>query len=177
MWSAASGGTVGATMSTSAAALPNRPAIAREWCHAAVDVARALRDGEPAGAPPGLAALPALAEAHRAGGLEVSLAVRGEGAPLPAAVDQAAYGIAREALTNAARHGAGTAAVEVEHAGDALRLSAVNPTPPGWEPAREGHGLVGMRERAALTGGRLEATGGGGAFRVRAELPLEAGRP
>jgi signal transduction histidine kinase len=177
MWSAASGGTVGATMSTSAAALPNRPAIAREWRHAAVDVARALRDGEPAGAPPGLAALPALAEAHRAGGLEVSLAVRGEGAPLPAAVDQAAYGIAREALTNAARHGTGTATVELEHAAGALRLTVTNPTPPGWVPARDAHGLVGIRERAALAGGRVDAWGAGGAFRVRAELPAGRERP
>jgi signal transduction histidine kinase len=161
----------------SRAALQTIEDVARETIGEIDRLVRALRDGEPAGAPPGLAALPALAEAHRASGLDVTVEVRGEPAALPAAVDQAAYGIAREALTNAARHGAGTAAVEVEHAGDALRLSVVNPTPPGWEPAREGHGLVGMRERAALTGGRLEATGGGGAFRVRAELPLEAGRP
>jgi signal transduction histidine kinase len=160
----------------SRAALQTIEDVARETIGEIDRLVRALRDGEPAGAPPGLATLPALAEAHRASGLDVTVEVRGEPAALPAAVDQAAYGIAREALTNAARHGAGTAAVEVEHAGEALRLSVVNPTQPGWEPAREGHGLVGMRERAALTGGRLEATGGGGAFRVRAELPLEAGR-
>jgi signal transduction histidine kinase len=160
----------------SRAALQTIEDVARDTIGEIDRLVRALRDGEPAGAPPGLAALAALAEAHRAGGLDVTVAVRGEPAALPAAVDQATYGIAREALTNAARHGAGEAAVEVEHAGDALRLTVVNPTPPGWTPAREGHGLVGMRERAALAGGRLEAGGADGAFRLQAELPLGAGR-
>jgi signal transduction histidine kinase len=161
----------------SRAALQTIEDVARDTIGEIDRLVRALRDGEPAGAPPGLAALPALAEAHRAAGLDVTVDVRGERGPLAAAVDQAAYGIAREALTNAARHGTGTAAVEVEHAGDALRLTVANPTPPGWAPAREGHGLVGMRERAALAGGRLEATGGCGAFRVHAELPAGAERP
>jgi signal transduction histidine kinase len=128
----------------SRAALQTIENVARETIGEIDRLVRALRDGEPAGAPPGLAALPALAEAHRASGLGVTVGVRGAPAALPAAVDQAAYGIAREALTNAARHGTGTATVELEHAAGELRLTVTNPTPPGWAPAREGHGLVGM---------------------------------
>jgi signal transduction histidine kinase len=58
-----------------------------------------------------------------------------------------------------------------------VRLVVTNPTPPGWAPARDGHGIVGMRERAALVGGCLTAGAAGGAFRVEAELPAGPERP
>jgi signal transduction histidine kinase len=162
------------------------PAAARAALQTIEDVARetvgeidrlvgVLREDEAPPAPRGLAALDALVESHRAGGLEVTVAVRGAPRALPAATDQAAYGIAREALTNAARHGAGRATVAVEHGDAGVRLVVVNPTPPGWPPpANDGHGIAGMRERAALVGGRLSAGGAGGEFRVEADLP--AGR-
>jgi signal transduction histidine kinase len=158
------------------------PAAATRALQAIEDVAREtideidrmvgrLRDDETPSAPRGLTALDALAERHRAGGLDVAVTVRGEPRALPAATDQAAYGILREALTNAARHGAGTVAVEVDHAAGGVRLVVANPTPPGWKPGPDGHGIAGMRERAALVGGQLTAGADGGAFRVRAELP------
>jgi signal transduction histidine kinase len=46
-----------------------------------------------------------------------------------------------------------------------------NPTPPGSIPRNGGHGIVGMRERAHLLGGSLEAAAGDGLFRVHARLP------
>jgi signal transduction histidine kinase len=158
------------------------PAAARDALQTIEDVARdtigeidrlvgALRDDEAPDAPRGAAALEALADRHRAAGLEVSVTVRGESRPLPAATDQALYGIAREALTNAARHGAGTASVEVEHGASAVHLIVKNPLAHGPPAGREGHGIVGMRERAALVGGRLTAQAANGMFRVDAELP------
>lgn len=148
--------------------------VARETVGEIDQLVRALReDGmetevEP---PPGLAALAALAERHRASGLDVTVAVQGEPRPLVPGVDRAAYRILQEALTNAARHGAGGAEVDVAYAREALELTVANPVRGGAARTAQGHGIVGMRERAALLGGRLEAGADGGVFRVRAELP------
>jgi signal transduction histidine kinase len=158
------------------------PAAARRALQAIEDVAREtideidrmvgrLRDDETPSAPRGLTALDALAERHRAGGLDVAVTVRGEPGALPAATDQAAYGILREALTNAARHGAGTVSVEVEHGAAGVRLVVRNAVSPARRPGRERHGIAGMRERAALVGGRLVAGVDDGVFCVRADLP------
>jgi signal transduction histidine kinase len=86
-------------------------------------------------------------------------------------VGQAAYRILQEALTNAARHGNGSAEVDFAFGSDALEITATNPVPPDSVAAGGGHGIVGMRERAALVGGRLEADSADGAFRVQARLP------
>ena len=63
----------------------------------------------------------------------------------------------QESLTNAARHGSGPAAVEIAYADRSLELSVTNPRPPtaNGGPEVGGHGLQGMRERAALLGGTL----------------------
>jgi signal transduction histidine kinase len=148
-----------------------------------LDVLRA-RDGTAAErAPqPGLARLDALVEAARASGMAVRLSVDGPSVPLPPGVDLTAYRIIQEALTNARVH-APAAAVEVEvryrdrelH----LRVHDDGPGPPPAAPApggpagHEGHGLVGMRERAAMLGGRLRAGAGvEGGFTVEADLPF-----
>jgi signal transduction histidine kinase len=124
--------------------------------------------------PAGLAALDGLAERHRAAGLRVTTAFRGDRRPLPSGVDLAAYRILQEALTNAARHGNGEAEVEVAFGDNALEVSVVNPVDPGRGAGAEGggHGLVGMRERAALLDGSLEAGVRDGRFEVRARLPI-----
>jgi len=137
------------------------------------DAARAVgeEDVEP---PPGLAALEGLVERHRSAGLRVTAAIHGQARPLPAGVDRAAYRILQEALTNAARHGDGSAEVEVGFGPDGLELTVENPLRndrPG-PTAGGGHGLVGMRERAAQLGGSLEADTRHRRFRVRARLPL-----
>jgi signal transduction histidine kinase len=89
-------------------------------------------------------------------------------------VDRGVYRIIQEALTNAARHGDGRASVEVEFGSDALELTVANPVEGGERAAAEsgGHGIVGMRERAALLGGTLEAGPRDGRFVVHARLPL-----
>jgi signal transduction histidine kinase len=139
-----------------------------------VQVLRDSQDGrngvEP---PPGVAALEGLIERHRTAGLDVTITIRGERRPLTPAVDRGAYRIMQEALTNAARHGNATAHLRVAFGHDALELTVTNPLRPGGVgcPA-DGHGLIGMRERAALLGGSLHAGVRDGRFDVHARLPF-----
>ena len=96
---------------------------------------------------------------------------------MPQAVDRAAYRIAQETLTNAARHGAGSAELEIERRPDALVLEATNPIAARVaQRAGGGRGIAGMRERAELLGGTLEAGLADGRFRVRAVLPYDRGQ-
>jgi signal transduction histidine kinase len=138
---------------------------------------RALRDGDSAQPPPPAdpAALEELVDSHRASGLTIATAVRGERRALPRSVAWAAHRILQEALTNAARHGCGTADVAVSFEPGAVDITVTNPTaaarPP---PDTGGHGIVGMRERVTLLGGTLEAEAGAGSYRLHARLPHEA---
>jgi signal transduction histidine kinase len=116
-------------------------------------------------------------EARGASGAGTRLIVSGPPVTLDPGVELAAYRIVQEALTHARRH-APRAAVDVElhYTDDALRLRVRDngPGPPAAAPAG-GHGLAGMRERAAAVGGRL-CTGyaAGGGFLVEATLPAKA---
>ena len=115
--------------------------------------------------------------ARDASGAGARLIVRGWLPGLDPGVELAAYRIVQEALTNARRHAPGAAVdVELHYTGDALavRIRDNGPGPPPAGPAG-GHGLAGMRERAAAVGGELrtaEAPGGG--FLVAARLPAKA---
>ena len=149
--------------------------VARETLEEIDQLVRALRDpdGQDGVEPPaGLAALDTLVARSRAGGLDEQLAWVGQRRPLPPGVDQAAYRILREALTNASRHGSGTAHVELSYEPSALELVVENPLPGSVaRETRTGHGIVGMRERAHLVGGTLDARVAGDMFRVDARLP------
>jgi signal transduction histidine kinase len=81
----------------------------------------------------------------------------------------------QEALTNAARHGRGSADVELAFGASTLELTITNPArTDGTGPGEGGgHGLVGMRERAGILGGTLAAGASNGVFRVHAQLPYE----
>ncbi|MFJ8544220.1 sensor histidine kinase [Streptomyces sp. NPDC093586] len=137
---------------------------------------------------PTLDHLPELVEQHRAVGGAAELRITGERVPLPAAWELSAYRIAQEALTNARKHAPGArTVVEVDYGADRLlRLRVRDDGPaPGSRPEAgsgavsgpgAGHGLTGMRERAALVGGRLSAGAvPGGGFLVEAELPWGGG--
>jgi signal transduction histidine kinase len=119
--------------------------------------------------PLGLAGMATLVERHRKAGLAVELAAHGQRRPLAPGVDQAAYRILQEALTNAARHGDGRAEVAVTYEDESLALTVSNPT--RHAHVKDGHGLVGMRERAALVGGTLDVSASNGTFRIHARLP------
>jgi signal transduction histidine kinase len=121
---------------------------------------------------PGLDALDALLDTARSAGTPVRLIREGRAEPLAAGVDLAAYRIVQEALTNARRHAPGAAVeVELRYADAALHV-AVRDDGPGPSGSAEGHGLLGMRERAATVGGSVRTgPGEGGGFVVEAELP------
>jgi signal transduction histidine kinase len=132
---------------------------------------------DPLSPQPGVQALPELLAQTQAGGLTATLRVEGTAGPLPSGLDLAVYRIVQEALSNVRRHAAASRAeVRLTYHPDRLCLEV---TDDGMgargEPPSGGHGLVGMRERAGLYGGRLEAAGVPGAgFTVRAVLPLAA---
>ena len=130
---------------------------------------------------PRLERLPALVDEARAAGLAVELEVEGAPVYLPAGLELAAYRLIQEALTNVRKH-APTARVLVRLGYEPDRLwievsddggpsGAVRDTTPNTSGL--GHGLIGMRERVQLYGGRMEAGPmPGGGFRVEAVLPL-----
>jgi signal transduction histidine kinase len=160
----------------SRAAVETIEEVARETLGEIDQLVRALRDdGRPvdggAVEPPlGVDAIPALVERHRSAGLEVNVETRGSRRPLAPSLDQAAYRIIQEGLTNAARHGEGRADVEIEFGPAALELGVSNPASSTSTP-EHGNGLVGMHERAALLGGTLHVAASDGVFTVRARLP------
>ncbi|GGK68990.1 two-component sensor histidine kinase [Ornithinimicrobium pekingense] len=123
---------------------------------------------------PGIAALPDLVEAARGVGLSVDLDVSGVPPTLPAGLDLTAYRVVQEALTNVRRHSRATSArVAMQFAPESLEIRVTDAGPARQPGAEPGHGLVGMRERVALFGGRVEADAGEHGFTVRAVLPLE----
>lgn len=160
------------------------------------DAAREMRStlgllGGDAGArsPTGsLRQLDALAQATRDSGLPVHIRIEGAPGRIPAVVDATAYRIVREALTNSLRHAcASHVEVVVHHEPERLdirvrddgrgRSQAKANHLPEHEPAPgdRGWGIAGMRQRAALLGGRVDiAPAPGGGFVVHASLPLEA---
>ena len=132
---------------------------------------------------PGLGDLDGLLESARSAGVTVTAGITGTPRPLPDGVDLSAYRIVQEALSNAMRHAPG-AAVEVKlYYGDAALVVEVrNECPPGYRTAETqdgageggGHGIIGMRERATMLGGHLQAgPTEKGEFLVTAALPLD----
>jgi signal transduction histidine kinase len=126
---------------------------------------------------PGLAQVDALVASASRAGLKTTLSVTGTRRPVAPAVDLAAYRIVQESLTNAIRHaGPATATVSLGYSAGELAIEVTDTglgAPPGVAPSSGGHGLTGMRERAASVGGSLLAgPAPGGGFRVSARLPL-----
>lgn len=126
---------------------------------------------------PGIDQIPALVERQRAGGLDVHLTIEGEPSRPPTPVSRAVYRIAQESLTNASRHGTGEAAIAIRLGPDALELSVANPVTTHVEPRPGGgRGIAGMRERAKLLGGSLQAGRNGSRFELLAQLPYSRGQ-
>lgn len=136
-----------------------------------------LRGGEEAPlAPTGtVARLPELARSIEQAGVAVELRV-GDVGEIPAFVDVSAYRIVQEALTNVVRHAhASKAVVDVARDLDALVLSVTDDGVGSRVAVPGGHGIPGMRERAAALGGTFAAgPAAGGGFAVHATLPFES---
>jgi signal transduction histidine kinase len=140
-----------------------------------LEVLRAEDDDAAAGPLPGLAQLGELADGFRRAGLDVTVTLDALSPVLPTALDVSAYRLLQEALTNVLKHSAATAAeVRVEATAQTVVLEVTDrgPERPAGTVGGAGHGLIGMRERVALFGGRLETGAAGRGWRVRAELPL-----
>jgi signal transduction histidine kinase len=142
---------------------------------AILNVLRQADDADPTQPAPGLAHLDVLIAGAAQAGLPTTLSRGGPARPLPPEVDLAAYRIIQESLTNSIRHaGPATATVSLAYGSADLRIdisdtgrgAAVGPA------AGTGHGLTGMRERAAAVGGTVQAgPGETGGFRITARLP------
>jgi signal transduction histidine kinase len=129
----------------------------------------------PALAPqPSLEHLGKLVEQAREAGLPVELRVEGEAVQLPAGVDLTAYRLVQEGLTNALKHARARQAEVVVRYGDGqVELTVSDDGRGGGGGDGGGHGLVGMRERVAVYGGRLEAgPRPEGGYSLRVLLPL-----
>ena len=113
-----------------------------------------------------------LVDTYRAAGLPVSTSSHGIAQTLRPAADLCAYRIIQEAQTNTLKHaGPSTAAVALQYDDEELRVS-ISDDGHGTAMPKMGHGLVGMRERTTLLGGRLDAGAGlDGGFTVTATIP------
>jgi signal transduction histidine kinase len=131
--------------------------------------------GDPLAPQPGLVDLATLVSQVGEAGLPVELVVEGERRELPVGIELSAYRIVQEALTNALKHaGEARATVRIRYGDDSLELEISDDGAGAAAPVSSGgHGLVGMRERVALYGGRLDAgRQPSGGFRVRVLLPI-----
>ncbi|MEU4931585.1 sensor histidine kinase [Streptomyces yokosukanensis] len=126
---------------------------------------------------PGLADVEQLAAATAGAGVRVDVRRSGEQRPVPADIGLSAYRIVQEALTNVVRHaGTGRCRVAIEYGDEELSVEVVDDGRGASEhDSDHGFGLIGMRERVGLLGGRLSAgPRPEGGFRVAARLPLPA---
>jgi signal transduction histidine kinase len=128
----------------------------------------------------GIDDLEGLAQQIRSAGVVVTVRFEGSRPRVPAALDLSVYRIAQEALTNTLKHaGAHSAAIVVRYGDDAVEVECTDDG--AGATARSngatGHGLIGMRERALMLGGEIDAgPQPNGGYRVHARLPLNPHR-
>jgi signal transduction histidine kinase len=145
-----------------------------------LDVLRPDTDADGLGPQPGLTDLPRLVQRMAEAGLDVSLTMDGALVRLPTQVDLSAFRIVQEALTNVLRHaGPGTptevriSAVTDRGGNDCVNIEVLDRGPRITTMPAAGHGIAGMRERATLLGGHLDAAPDPhGGFQVVASLPM-----
>jgi signal transduction histidine kinase len=174
---------------TALAAINDASADALREVRSVLGVLRGSGEQPPRTPTAGLARLDELVSRAEAAGVQVSLDISGERRPLPARIDLAAFRIVQESLTNIIRHaGSGTATVSLTYGGSELTVR-VDDDGHGADSSHSGgdsgggeagnwmgSGIVGMRERAAVLGGSLDAGPlPAGGFRVQARLPLSLG--
>ena len=135
-------------------------------------------DGQGRQPQPTLGDVADLVQAEERAGRDVALEFSGAPRPLPRGLDLSAYRIVQEALTNVRKHaGSASARVRVRYEPDALHIEVLDDAPASAaEETERGYGLAGMRERARLYGGCVEAgpRADGVGWRVRATFPLES---
>ena len=174
---------------TALAAINDASAEALREVRSVLGVLRGSGEPPPRAPTAGLAGLDDLVSRAEAAGVEVSLDITGERRPLQASIDLAAFRIVQESLTNIIRHAGSAAAtvtvsygaseltVQVDDDGHGLDRSGSGSALDADDAGQGmGSGIVGMRERAAVLGGSLDAGPlPAGGFRVHARLPLSLG--
>ena len=151
--------------------------------HALTDMRRmlgVLGEGETLAPMPRLDRLGDLIEQVRLAGLAVELSLQGQQRALDPGLELSAYRIIQEALTNSLKHaGGGRAHVTVRYGPTSLHIAVVDERGseplPAVEPAHQGRGLLGMRERVAMLRGSFAAEPTASGFSVTADLPIDAG--
>ncbi|WP_327350235.1 sensor histidine kinase (plasmid) [Streptomyces sp. NBC_01321] len=141
------------------------------------DLGAATSEQSPLAPSPGLADVERLAAATAGAGVRVDVCCSGEQRPVPADIDLSAYRIVQEALTNVVRHAAtGRCRVAIDYGDEELSVEVVDDGRGATgNGSAQGFGIIGMRERVGLLGGRLSAgPRPEGGFRVAARLPLPA---
>ncbi|RPF31757.1 sensor histidine kinase [Streptomyces sp. TLI_185] len=133
-----------------------------------------LREADrPVSSRPTLAEADRLLESARTSGAKIDMEVSGPLESIPGPVSREGYRILQEALTNVLRHaGSVPVRVRVEVTGSRLVLEVRNPLTAGIPGPGRGSGLRGIRERAALLGGRARTGPDEGDWQVHVELPL-----
>jgi signal transduction histidine kinase len=182
--------TINVQANAAAAVLADKPDVAAESLQAIrnasrdglrelrsiLNILRQADDTDSTTPAPGLDQVGSLVDHAVRAGLPTTLEVAGEAITLPPSTDLAAYRIIQESLTNAIRHaGPATAAVSLTYSADGLRIEVADTGRgmPNGMAGSSGHGIVGMRERAAAAGGFLTAgPRSGGGFQVTARLPV-----
>ncbi len=125
---------------------------------------------------PGVPQIDQLVEQVRAAGLPVTLEVAGDGRSLPAGAQLTVFRLVQEALTNTLKHAGASAAarVRLRYAGDGVDVEVTDTGQGAPAVSAGGQGLEGMRERAAVYAGTVEAgPRSGGGWRVHTHLWLE----
>lgn len=146
-----------------------------------LDVLRQPDEPDAATAPvPGLAQLDSLVDSFSAAGLSMETTRTGKPRAIGTAVDMVTYRVLQEALTNAHKHGTGTAHLTLLYTPSTLDVHVTNPVKTSGSSTAglvtTGHGLLGMHERTVAVGGVLDAAPGPvGQFHVDVRLPLPAG--
>lgn len=158
---------------TAETALTEAREAGKSVLHELSDLLSVLRhdgDDAPTASLPSVDELDDLVETMRGSGLVVEWRRSGEPADLSPVASLAAYRIVQESLTNAAKHGTGSAELFTAWSDGGLSVKVANPVGSG-DGDGSGQGLIGMQERATLNGGRLEAGEIDGRFVVDAWLP------
>ena len=168
--------TTGATRAIEAIERTGREALAE--MRKVIGVLRPETHGAGFGPQPGIEDLQRLAEQMQGAGLDVQMRIEGTRPHVDAATDLSVYRIAQEALTNTLKHAdSRIAEVVVRYHDDVVEIECIDEgtvTPDRVNGNSAGHGLMGMRERAMLLGGEVDAgPREEGGFRVHARLPLE----
>jgi signal transduction histidine kinase len=160
---------------TALAAIKEASGEALREVRSALGTLRGAGESAPRAPAPSLSRLNELVSGAEGVGLRVAVEVTGRARPLPVEVDQAAFRIVQEALTNVRRHAeAGAATVRLDYGEEELEVGIEDDgRGPAGASAGDGSGIDGMRERARALGGSFEAGARPeGGFRVRAHLPL-----